>query len=239
VQRIDALATNLEEVKRLREEALRERRALSGAILSAVFDGPGRSRPLVGFVSPGTKISYGVLVPGNDTPDGIPFVRVQDLDATRPPVMPAKRIAPSVEARYARTRLQGNEVLVAVVGATLGKIGIVPSTWVGANIARAVCRIVPGPEIDREFLVAVLRSTQVQTFFREATRTLAQPTLNVAQLEQTPIPDILLSRQREITAYLQLGESKLRLAEEAQAETVKALDAILPAILARAFDGEM
>jgi type I restriction enzyme S subunit len=239
VGRIEDVEAKVAEARRLRDEAVQQRHELSSAILPGVVDGPAQSRPLVDFISPGTKISYGVLVPGNDEPDGIPFVRVQDLDPTDPPVLPSKRIASSIEAHYARTRLRGDEVLVAVVGATIGKIGTVPPSWAGANIARAVCRIVPGPTIQREFLIAVLRSARVQAFFHETTRTLAQPTLNLAQLQQTPIPDMPLSRQQEIMGYLQLCESKLKLVDEAQSQSARELDAMLPAILDRAFRGEL
>jgi type I restriction enzyme S subunit len=40
----------------------------------------------------------------------------------------------------------------------------------------------------------------VQGYFREATRTLAQPTLNVGLIEQTPIPLPPLAEQHRIVA---------------------------------------
>jgi type I restriction enzyme S subunit len=180
-----------------------------------------------------------VLVPGGDEPEGVPFVRIQDLHPSSPPVKPSKKIARNIDAQYARTRLQGNEILVAVVGATIGKIGIVPPAWVGANIARAVCRIIPGPSVTREFLIAVLRSQEVQGYFREATRTLAQPTLNVGQLEQTPIPVVPLDQQQEILGQLNKIESALHSCRQLQATTMDELDALMPAILDRAFKGEL
>ena len=164
--------------------------------------------------------------------------KVQDLDLRNPPARPHKRIAPDVEAQYARTRLHGGEILVGVVG-TIGKIGIAPPSWAGANVARAVCRIVPGPEIDHYYLAMALHSPRTQDYFRETTRTLAQPTLNVAQLEQTPIPVPQMPEQRRIAKRLEDLQGKLDKLKRVQSETAVELDALLPSILDKAFKGKL
>lgn len=151
------------------------------------------------LVDPENTISYGVLVPGNETPDGVPFVRAQDLTLNSHPNRPNKTIDPDIEKAYARTRLKGGEILLCVVG-SIGKLGIVPPSWAGANIARAVARIAPAQEILREYLLVVLQAKPVQTYFSEATRTLAQPTLNVGLIELTPIPLPPLAEQQRIVA---------------------------------------
>lgn len=154
---------------------------------------------LANLVDPENTISYGVLVPGNDVPDGIPFVRAQDLCLSNHPAKPNKTIAPEIEKPYARTRLKGGEILLCVVG-SIGKLGVVPDFWAGANIARAVARIKPIPEVHRDYLLLVLQEQMVQSYFTSTTRTLAQPTLNVGMIEQTPIPIPPLPEQRRIVA---------------------------------------
>jgi type I restriction enzyme, S subunit len=138
-------------------------------------------------------------VPGEEVSGGIPFVRAQDLALSGHTDRPNKTIAPEIEKAYARTRLRGGEILVCVVG-SIGKLGIVPQSWAGANIARAVARILPIPEISREYLLIVLRGEPVQTYFTGTTRTLAQPTLNVGLIEQTPIPLPPLAEQHRIVS---------------------------------------
>jgi type I restriction enzyme S subunit len=155
--------------------------------------------PLAQLVESQRRISYGVLVPGPDADKGIPFVRAQDLSLSSNPPLPTKKISAEVERPYARTRLRGDEILLCVVG-SIGKLGIAPPSWAGANIARAVARIAPRPEVLREYLLVVMRSQPVQTYFHDATRTLAQPTLNVGLIEQTPIPLPPLAEQRRIVA---------------------------------------
>jgi type I restriction enzyme S subunit len=201
VARIEELAVQIEEARRLRQLATEEAAALDSTYSKARFAGINNTELLSELIAKGTSISYGVLVPGPEVEDGVPFIRIQDLAVNNPPERPAKRISPSIEKAYARTRLQGGEVLLGVVG-SIGKVGVAPSAWRGANIARAVCRIVPGPRLDRDFLVHVLQSHEVQDYFRATTRTLAQPTLNIGQLEQTRIPFPSLAEQRQLVTEL-------------------------------------
>lgn len=172
------------------------------------------------LVDPRRSLSYGVLVPGPDEPSGVPFVRVQDITATPLPERPAKSIAREIEASYARTRLEGGEILIGVVG-SIGAIGVVPDNWAGANIARALCRFAPAARLNRDYLELVLRSPLVQQYFADVTRTLAQPTLNVGQLEQTPIPLPPLDEQgrvvvrvRDLMSLCDALESRLTEARE-------------------------
>lgn len=238
VARIEELAARIEEARTLRDLARAECLALGSSVLAGAISANAGVEPLVNLLAEGRTISYGVLVPGPEVPDGVPFVRVQDLNPRCPTEQPAKRISPSVDAQYRRTRLEGDEVLVGVVG-SIGKIGIVPDTWKGANIARAVCRIVPGSRLRKDYLVAVLQSSPVQAYFRETTRTLAQPTLNVRQLEQTPIPVPSLPEQRRIVAYLDDLQTKVDGLKQLQAQTAAELAALLPSILDKAFKGEL
>jgi type I restriction enzyme S subunit len=79
----------------------------------------------------------------------------------------------------------------------------------------------------------------VQEYFSTATRTLAQPTLNVGQLEQTRIPVPPLAEQRRIVAELDALHADVDALKELQRQTGEELDALLPAILDRAFKGEL
>lgn len=238
VARLEALAAQIDEARRLRKEAVEEAVAFAASSLASLLPRNTETVKLDSLIAPESKISYGVLVPGPDVEDGVPFVRIQDLAIKNAPAIPNKHIAPEIDAQYHRTKLVGGEILIGVVG-SIGKIGIAPMSWAGANIARAVCRIVPGPQTDRDYLAAVLSAKPCQDFFRETTRTLAQPTLNVGQLSQTPIPVPQLKEQRRIVAELDALQEQVDTLKRLQSETAAELDALLPAILDRAFKGEL
>jgi len=151
------------------------------------------------IIDPAYPIAYGVLVPGDDQPDGVPFVRIADLSISNPPYLPEKSISPDVAAQYERTRLKGGEILMGVVG-SIGKLGLTPSSWAGANIARAICRVVPSQLLDKRYVLWLLQSRFMQDSFLGDTRTLAHPTLNLTliRLAMTPLPP--LAEQQRIVA---------------------------------------
>jgi len=181
------------------------------------------------LVDPENAISYGVLVPGHHVSVGVPLVRAQDLSITAPASRPNKSIDPEIERAYARTRLRGGEILLCVVG-SIGKLGIAPASWVGANIARAVARIDPVPEISRSYLLIAFRTRMVQDYFQRTTRTLAQPTLNIGLIELTPIPlppraeqDRIVAKVDELMALCDHLEQSLTTEQTERARLLGAL----------------
>ena len=182
------------------------------------------------LIEPAKPISYGVLVPGPDVDRGVPFVRIADLSLTDPPAKPEKSISTQVDAQYQRTRLEGGEILMGVVG-SIGKLGVAPLTWAGANIARAICRIVPVSFVNKDFVLLLLQSAFMRASFAVDTRTLAQPTLNVSLIRSsaTPLPPAaeqsrIVTRVDELMRLCDALEVKGRL--EAEQHT-RLLDTLL------------
>ncbi|ELX7502344.1 restriction endonuclease subunit S [Vibrio cholerae] len=153
------------------------------------------------IIDPRFPLSYGVLVPGNHVEGGVPLVRIGDIDLANPAELPEKSISAEIDSKYERTRLFGGEILMAVVG-SIGKLGVVPDSWKGANIARALCRILPWEGLSKDFLLVLLQSNYMQNSFTGDTRTLAQPTLNIGLIKNslTPIPP--LSEQLQIVSMV-------------------------------------
>lgn len=181
------------------------------------------------LIHPQKPIAYGVLVPGPDVSQGVPFVRIADLSIANPPERPEKTITPEVDAQFPRTRLEGGEILMGVVG-SIGKLGVAPKTWAGANIARAICRIVPADAGLHEFVLFLLETKFMQESFAGDTRTLAQPTLNIGLIRAalTPMPPPA-EQSRIVTRVTQLrrlcADLRQRLAERevVQARLAEAL----------------
>jgi type I restriction enzyme S subunit len=193
---------------------------------------------LADLVAQDRPISYGVLVPGDDVPKGVPFVRAQDLALDGHPSKPGKSISPDVERAYSRTRLLGDEILICVVG-SIGKLGIAPAEWAGANIARAVARIAPISDSMKVYLILVLRSSLAQSFFFEATRTLAQPTLNIGLLEEIPIPIPPLAEQHRIVAKVDELMALCDQLEQQLSQADQQRRRLLEAVLAEALGGRL
>jgi type I restriction enzyme, S subunit len=87
------------------------------------------------------KPRYGVLVP-EFVDDGTPMIRVGDLvdlsESTKLPKIPR-----SLSLQYARTITIQGDILVAVVGATIGKVAMVTEGVAGSNVNRAIAVLRP------------------------------------------------------------------------------------------------
>lgn len=186
------------------------------------------------LVRAGDKINYGVVQPGPDAPGGVPLVRVGDFDDFRIDTANIKHISPDVEKEYSRSRLQGDEVLISCVGAT-GAIALADESVRGANIARAVTRVPLSSEVERLYVACYLRSEPAQKYFRRETRTSNQPTLNILQTEQTPVPVPPLPLQNEFARRV----TEIRELQAEQAVNRRRLNDLFQSMLHRAFNGEL
>lgn len=141
--------------------------------------------PLVDLVV-GGDLSYGVVQPGSDQPDGVPIVRVKDLDRGRIDTRAPIRVNADVASRYTRTRLKGGELLVSVVG-TVGESAVVPPSLAGWNVARAIAVVKP-EGVTAAWLHLAFQTQQVRAAISSALNTTVQATLNLADLKRISIP---------------------------------------------------
>lgn len=235
------IAVQLEEADRLRRTR-RYTLELSDSFLPATFRqlfGDSLLRlpqtSLAELIVRTDKINYGVVQPGAEQLIGVPIVRVGDMDDFDSSLIHLKRIATEVERKHAASRLKGNEILIACVGATLGKIVAVRPMMKGFNIARAVARVPADPaKINPIFLAHYLLSDHVQTFWKQQTRTVGQPTLNILQIEETPIVVPPLAQQQHF-ATLVTQHERLR---ATQRESLRQAEHLLQTLLHRAFSTE-
>ena len=89
-------------------------------------------------------ICYGVLKPGPNVEDGIPLIKIVDMNAnTIEDSEQIQRISCELDKEFARSRLDGGEVLLSIQG-TVGRVAVVGNSLRGANISRTIARIDSG-----------------------------------------------------------------------------------------------
>lgn len=165
------------------------------------------SVPLEALVEEGL-ISYGIVQPGDHAADGVPIVRVGDLESgTLSGVQPGLRVARPVEARFSRTRLRGGEVVISLVG-TPGRAAAVPNSLAGWNVARAVAVLRP-KGVEAAWLVYALQSPACQEQIAAALNTTVQATLNLSDLKRVMIPLPGLKARRTIAEILGALDDKI------------------------------
>jgi type I restriction enzyme S subunit len=172
--------------------------------------------------------AYGVLQPGPDVPNGIPLVRVGDIDNGCINLAGLKRITPSIAGRYPRTKLQGGEVLITLVGA-IGRTAVVPGSLAGGNTARAVGVIPLNDHVNAAWVELWFRNPDCVQDMTGKAHEVARKTLNLEDVRDAPagIPP-LPEQHRMIDELDAVVDASLKRAER-----------LRQAILKRAFEGKL
>ena len=238
-RRIADILDRADAMRAKRREAIGLLDGLRQSIFSQMFARRAQSsewtvKPLASLVRPGDSINYGVVQPGGEVAGGVPMVRVGDIVNGAIERSRLKTISPSIDAQHRRSRLRGDEILVTCVG-TIGVTALVKPSDAGLNIARAVARVPVDPSVNRAYLRAYLTTSTVQRYFASELRVVSQPTLNIKQLSETPVP--LPDRQMQ-DSFASLVEVVDQL-ETAHRASLAEMDGLFASLQHRAFRGEL
>ncbi|WP_429166534.1 restriction endonuclease subunit S [Aeromonas rivipollensis] len=143
-------------------------------------------KPLVECTS-NKNISYGIVQPGQHDKNGIGIIRVNNFGNGEINTSDVLKVTPEIESKFAKTRLNGGELLLTLVGST-GQTAIVPDKLKGWNVARAVAVIRPSNEVTAEWLNICLQSSHTKNYLDARANTTVQKTLNLKDVKDIPIP---------------------------------------------------
>ncbi len=160
--------------------------------------------PIQDLLEKNTRITYGVVQPGREDPDGVLFVRGGDVFDGAIAENTLRTISKSVAAQYKRTTLLGGELLISLVGYP-GECALVPTSLIGANIARQVAavRFRRLNEFTPAFVCHLLRSTIGKRLLLKDAFGSAQQVINLRDVNKLclPLPK-LPEEQRAIATAL-------------------------------------
>jgi len=142
--------------------------------------------PLSDLVEDGRGISYGIVQPGADVPDGVPIIRVKDIRNGQIDSRNPLRVSPEIEAAYSRTRLKGGELLLTLVG-TVGESAVAPASLAEWNTARAVAVIPVKNEVGAYWVRLAIQSPEIKARIDSRLNTTVQATLNLKDVAELPI----------------------------------------------------
>ena len=190
----------MHELRERQAEAAKLDKAIARNLKELGYGGEWETVPLEQLVLPNRGISYGIVQPGSSVADGVPIVRVNDVRNGRISTASPMRVAPSIESAYSRTRLQGGELLLTLVG-TVGETAVVPDSLRGWNTARAVGVIPVRSEIGAYWVQLVLQTPSIRHLIDSRLNTTVQATFNLGDVAKLPI--ILPPRtEREKIAHI-------------------------------------
>ncbi|MEJ8470485.1 restriction endonuclease subunit S [Xanthomonas oryzae pv. oryzae] len=183
-------------------------------------------------------IPYGIVQTGDPVAEGVSTVRCGDVRHLRIDTTALKVVARDIEKNYARTRLKGGEVLLAIRG-SIGNTAVAPKSLANCNISREVAMIPCIEDVDSMFVALVLQSKRGQQLLAGKTRGVAQKGINLADVRRLPIALPSRTTQREIVRRV---EQLFAYADQLEAKVTAAqqrIDALTQSLLAKAFRGEL
>ena len=240
VARIEELAAKIEEARGLRESAIEKATLLTKASLDDIFskslDSPEWSLINLNSV---TEIARGKFThrPRNDPRfygGEIPFIQIGDISGSNRYIQNHTQTLNDEGLKVSRLFPIGT-VVIAITGATVGATGILTFELAFPD---SIVGIIPQEElVIPEFIYWSLEFFK-QIALDEAKQT-TQPNINLKILNKLKIPLPSIEVQKEIVSYLDDVRLKVDQITQLRENALKEFDALLPAILDKAFKGEL
>jgi type I restriction enzyme S subunit len=240
VERIDSLAAKIEEAKRLRGEAS----AASEALVQAerrLFFAKTIPTPLVTVEEVCEAIIDTLHSDPIYAPDGVPCVRSPDIKGGRLNLTQALRTS---EEEYRRRTVRGEPAAGDIVycrqGGGTGRAAVVQrgdrfSLGQAMMMLRPNRKLIHPDYLAHQLLSPAVIEDQLQPCYIGT----ASPRVNIGALRKFRLVLPALDQQQRIAAYLSTLEQSADRVQQAQRRIGQELAALLPAILDRAFRGDL
>ncbi|MDC9523175.1 restriction endonuclease subunit S [Pseudoalteromonas sp. Angola-31] len=163
------------------------------------------------IVSKSRKITYGIVVPGPNTPNGNLMIRAQDYSFGWKSVDSIYRVSDEVHKSYKRSQVEEGDVLLTIVG-SIGKTAVVPKHLSGANLTQQTARL-SFSENDGNYFHAVLSSPIGKREVYRFAKSGVQPSLNLSDISKFKIPVPPLPEQRKIAKILSTWDKAISITE--------------------------
>lgn len=234
VARIEELAALIEQARALRHHAAQETEALLLATAGNLFE-PKRGWELKEVADLCEPPQYGFTASATGEPVGPRFLRITDIQDGRVnwDEVPYCR-CPEPE----KYLLKPNDLVFARTGATTGKSYVIRECPT-AVFASYLIRLRVRGTVCVDYLYRYFQSPAYWEQIADEKKGTGQPNLNGSKLAKLKVPVPPLSEQRRIVAELDALQAEVDRLKMLQAETAAELDALLPALLDRAFKGRL
>lgn len=240
VARIEELAAKIEEARGLREGAIEESDALEKALLDEVYQFSLKTFGSSKLSEICLTITDGDHLTPSFQDAGVKFIFVGNVSSGSLHFQGCKYVAPEYYATIKSHRKpEKGDVLYSAVGATLGIPAIVDSDE-DFCFQRHIALLKPDrSQLIPKFLWHMLRSRSLYQAVWKGTTGSAQPTVPLRSIRSLQVPKPPLNEQKRMVVQLDELQSKADEIKQLREDALKEFDALLPAILDKAFKGEL
>lgn len=244
--RIEATAQELARAQTIRASSDLASNALLTATVSARFAGDSLWRPLRDAVLPTRDAvrsgPFGSqLLHEEFTSEGVAAIGTRDVQTDRFDLTSGWFVTPEKFETFKRYKVYPGDLLCTIVGASIGRFCVVPPEVPDAFTTKHIQALTLNSEVANSRFCSLMLN-----FHRRSRASLfsqvegsAQPSLNAAKVLATQVPLPPLAEQRRVVAEVDALQTELLALKRAQAQSRAELDALLPAILDRAFAGAL
>lgn len=246
VARIEELAANVQHAQVLRARSDVEAAALLSAQISALFHGDRYWRQVkdaveerTGAVRSGPFGSQ--LLHEEFTQSGVAAIGTRDVQVNRFDLQSGWFVNLEKFETLRRYQVFPGDLLCTIVGGSIGRFCVVPDDVPLAFTTKHVQALTLAPDkADSTFAALMLNFHKRcrETLFAQVEGS-AQPSLNAAKVLATALPLPPILEQHRMVAWLKRLQAESETLRILAAKTAAQLDALLPAILDRAFKGEL
>lgn len=167
-----------------------------------------------------------------------PYIRVTDFDSNSVIIEQVKYIDEETFHYIQNYTISSKDIYISIAG-TIGKVGIIPDSFDGANLTENAAKITDINGINQKYLLWVLNSEFAQLQMKDSTISTTQPKLALFRIENIEIPIPPLAEQQRIVDRIESLFAKLDEAKEKAQAVVDSFETRKAAILHKAFTGEL
>jgi len=239
-RRIAAILGHADKLRSYRRLVLSKFDELSRALFHDMFGDPlsnSQSLPtkrLQDWISPKRPITYGILKPGPEIDDGIPYIRVADMKNGGIDVNTVRKTTREISDQYKRSLVQAGDLLMSIRG-HVGRFAFIPDALDGANITQDSARLAIDEQASAVYVRACMEMPSIQHWMARRTKGAAVQGINLGDLREAPIPSPPMEKQMQFAAAL----AEVRRIASVSDEQLQLADSAFVSLQSSAFRGEL
>lgn len=238
-ERIAGILDAVDALRAKRREALAQLDTLLQSTFLEMFGDPINNpmgwgvRALESLIDGDRPITYGILKPGPDIEDGVPYVRVVDIQDEQVLTSQLRRTTKEIADQYRRSRLKAGDLLMSIRG-HVGRMAITPADADGANITQDTARLALS-DAEATFVMQCIGTQAMQHYMARRTKGVAVQGINLGDVKKLPIITPPFKLQRRFAAIVEsVGRQKDRMHTH-----LAELDALFASLQSRGFSGTL
>ena len=177
-------------------------------------------------VSPGRPICYGILMPGEEIPNGVPVIKVKDFPDGAINLGGLIHTSKEIDESYKRSRLLAGDLILSIRG-TVGRVAEVPPELDGANITQDTARITVDSRYNAKYVRGALESAPLQEEMILNMRGVAIKGINIGFLRELAIPMVNRDEQdklAQIATAAEMSKAELK-------KSITSIDAVIKGLI--------